>query len=192
MSPINHDADVELFIRLQRDDRAAYAEIYGKYSRLLYTHAYKKVGDRELAKDLVQDLFTTLWVKRHEISIKTAPSAYLYTALRNRVLDHFAHQNVASDYITYLENYTIGTNDLTDHLIRHKQLMQLIEQEIAALPEKMRQIFELSRKEHLSHKEIAAELGISEQTVRKQIQNALKIMRPKLSVILALIFLFEK
>ncbi|CAH0266663.1 ECF RNA polymerase sigma factor SigL [Pedobacter sp. Bi27] len=192
MSSISHDADVELFARLQQDDHAAYTEIYGKYSRLLFTHAYKKVGDRELSRDLVQDLFTTLWVKRQEIIIKTVPSAYLYTALRNRILDHIAHQNVSLGYAAYLENYTQGTNDLTDHLIRHKQLMQFIEQEIAALPEKMRQVFELSRKEHLSHKEIAVELGISEQTVRKQIQNALKIMRPKLSVLFVLVFLFEK
>jgi RNA polymerase sigma-70 factor (family 1) len=192
MSSISHDADVELFARLQQDDHAAYTEIYGKYSRLLFTHAYKKVGDRELSRDLVQDLFTALWVKRQEIIIKTVPSAYLYTALRNRILDHIAHQNVSLGYAAYLENYTLGTNDLTDHLIRHKQLMQLIEQEIAALPEKMRQVFELSRKEHLSHKEIAVELGISEQTVRKQIQNALKIMRPRLGVLFVLIFLFEK
>jgi len=192
MSLISHDADVELFARLQQDDHAAYAEIYGKYSRLLFTHAYKKVGDRELSRDLVQDLFTTLWLKRHEIIIKTVPSAYLYTALRNRILDHISHQNVASGYVNYLQNYIPVSNNLTDHLIRHKQLMQLIEHEIAALPEKMRQVFELSRKGHLSHKEIAVELGISEQTVRKQIQNALKIMRPKLGVLFVLIFLFEK
>lgn len=184
--------DVELFDLVQENDHCAYTEVYNRYSRLLYTHAYKKLGDRELARDLVQDLFTTLWIKREEIFIQSVLSTYLYTALRNKILDYHAHQTVATGYLSYLENYSFAKNDLTDHLVRQKQLASLIEQEIAALPDKMRHIFELSRKQHLSHKEIAAELDISEQTVRKQIQNALKIMRPKLGILLALAFLLEK
>ena len=58
---------------------------------------------------------------------------------------------------------------------------EIIETEIAALPSRTREIFELSRKENLSHKEIAAQLGISEQTVKKQVQNALKVIKPKLN-----------
>lgn len=184
--------DVELFDLVQENDHHAYTEIYNRYSRLLYTHAYKKLGDRELARDLVQDLFTTLWIKRGEISIQSVLSTYLYTALRNKILDHHAHQTVATGYLSYLENYSFAKNDITDHLVRQKQLALLIEQEIAALPDKMRHIFELSRKQHLSHKEIAAELDISEHTVRTQIKNALKIMRPKLGILLALAFLLEK
>jgi RNA polymerase sigma-70 factor (family 1) len=189
MSTIHHETDEELFALLQKDSHAAYAEIYHRYSRLLYLHAYKKLGDRELARDFTQDLLTNLWVKRSETTIKTALSAYLYTAMRNRILDYFAHKNLESNYINFVENYTIEENDVTDHLIRQKQLMLMIEEEIAALPKKMREVFEMSRKQHFSHREIAQELAISEQTVRKQIQNALKIMRPKLGILLAFYFL---
>ncbi|TCC87925.1 RNA polymerase sigma-70 factor [Pedobacter frigiditerrae] len=185
----DHISDEELFVLLQKGSHVAYAEIYKRYSRLLYLHAYKKTGERELARDFTQDLFTALWLKREEINIKTLLSAYLYTSLRNRILDYFSRKKLESNYINFLECYEAEKNDLTDHLIRHKQLMEMIAEEISALPSKMRQVFELSRNEHLSHKEIATQLEISEQTVRKQIQNALKIMRPKLSIMLIFYFL---
>ncbi|TKC12772.1 RNA polymerase sigma-70 factor [Pedobacter polaris] len=189
MSTVHHHSDEELFALLQKDSHVAYKEIYQRYSRLLYLHAYKKLGERELARDFTQDLLTTLWVKRSETTIKTVLSSYLYTAMRNRVLDYFAHKNLQSNYISFVENYTFHENDVTDHLIRQKQLMQMIEDEIAALPRKMREVFKMSRMQHLTHREIAVKLAISEQTVRKQIQNALKIMRPKLRILLAFYFL---
>jgi len=182
MLAINQLSDEELFALLQGGNHGAYTEIYKRYSRLLYLQAYKKLGEREMAMDFTQDLFTTLWVKRSEIHIKTL-SAYLYTSLRNRTLDYFANRILKHNYISFVENYEFQQNDLADHLIREKQLMQMIDKEIAALPKKMRHVFEMSRKEHLSHKEIALKLDLSEQTVRKQIQNALKIMRPKLGVL---------
>ncbi|MNL67317.1 RNA polymerase sigma factor [compost metagenome] len=67
----------------------------------------------------------------------------------------------------------------------------MIEKEIAALPQKMREVFELSRKQNLSHKEIAEQLGISEQTVSKQVTNALKILKTKLGLMLYLVFLIR-
>jgi RNA polymerase sigma-70 factor (ECF subfamily) len=68
-------------------------------------------------------------------------------------------------------------------LVREKQLAAIIEREIAALPPKMREVFVLSRKEYLTHKEIAELLGISEQTVSKHVTNALKILRVKLGAV---------
>lgn len=184
-------SDAELFDLVQDNDHLAYTEIYDRYTRLLYTHAYKKLGDRELSRDMVQDLFTHLWLKREHIQIQGTPAIYLYTALRNKILDHHARQQLASGYVAYLEHFSFAENHQSDHLIRQKQLATLIEQEIAALPSKMRHVFELSRNCHLSHKEIAEELGISEQTVRKQVQNALKIMRQKLGLMLYLAVLLE-
>jgi len=73
---------------------------------------------------------------------------------------------------------------VTDHLIRERILMEIIEEGIAEMPQRMREVFEMSRKQHLSHKEIAEQLNISEDTVRKHIQNGLKILRPKLEIIL--------
>ncbi len=71
----------------------------------------------------------------------------------------------------------------TGHRVRENDLKAYIEKEIQALPPKMKQIFELSRKAHLSHKEIAEKLDTSENNVSTQITNALRILRTKIGIL---------
>lgn len=184
-------SDHELFDLLKKGDKDAYTEIYQRYFRLLYVHAYKKLQDEEEAKDIIQELFTMLWMKREDILIKSNLIGFLYTVTRNRVLDYFAHKDVQSKYVNSLQGYIDQESLKTDHPIREKEFMKFIEQEIQALPPKMRTVFELSRNENRSHKEIAEQLNISEQTVSKQITNALKILRNKLGVPIFIILLLN-
>ena len=182
-------SDQELVILLRDDNKYAYTEIYQRYERLLYTHAYKRLQNRETSRDVVQDLFIILWSKRHIIKFDTSLRAYLYTAIRNRVFDLIAHQKIASDYVSSLQKFIDSGYYITDHRIRLKQLNDLIEKEITALPQKMREVFELSRTEQLSHKEIADRLNIAEHTVKKQVQNALKILKVKLGPLFTILFI---
>ncbi len=174
-------SDAQLFSLLCNGDHQAYTEIYDRYSGLLYIHAYKRIRNREEARDLIHELFTVLWIKRDQILLKTELSSYLYRSVRNRVIDLVNHSKIQTKYISFLEGGLHNGSDITDHTVRMKELSQLIEKEVAALPEKMKQVFILSRNQQLSHKEISEELDISEVTVRKQINNALKVLRPKLS-----------
>lgn len=80
--------------------------------------------------------------------------------MRNRILDHLAHMSLESDNISFVENYSFQKNDMTDHLIRQKQLMQMIEDEMAALPKEMREVFQMSSLQHLRHREIDSRLDI--------------------------------
>jgi RNA polymerase sigma factor (sigma-70 family) len=86
--------DQELADLLKSDDKLAYAEIYNRYHAALYIHAYKRLQLREECKDLVHELFTTLWHKRQEITFKTSLSAYLYTSVRNKIFDLLAKQKL--------------------------------------------------------------------------------------------------
>lgn len=183
MGTLINASDQDLVSMLREGSQSAYTEIYNRYKWLLHAHAYKKLGDRDAAGDVVQELFANLWVKRDEIFLATTLSAYLYTAVRNRVLNIIEHRMVESKYADSLAEYADGYVAATDHLVREKQMMEMIEKEIAALPSKMREVFELSRKNHLTHKEIAIHLHISEQTVTKQVKNALKILRMRLGVV---------
>jgi RNA polymerase sigma-70 factor (family 1) len=180
---LNATDDDALISLLREGNQDAYTEIYNRYKWLLHTHAYKKLGDRDAANDVIQELFTSLWLKREDIYLTTTLSAYLYTAVRNRVLNVIEHRMVESKYIDSLADYANGFVAATDHLVRENQFNAIIEKEIAALPPKMREVFELSRKAHLSHREIAEHLHISEQTVTKQVKNALKILRMRLGLI---------
>lgn len=180
--PVYHSlSDQQLSDLLRSGDKAAYTEVYERYFSLLYVHAIRKLGNEDDAKDLVQELFTALWYKHAELE-QANLAAYLFTSVRNRVLDIYSRQKVASKYIASFQDYLSTASDVAEHLVREKQLTALIEKEIQALPAKMREIFELSRKANLSHKEIAELLQISEQTVAKQVSNALKTLRVKLGI----------
>ncbi|MDQ8005170.1 MAG: RNA polymerase sigma-70 factor [Pedobacter sp.] len=179
-------SDAELAELLKKDDSAAYTVIYNRYFHTLYVHALQKLNDKQEAQDVVHELFAQLWNKRQELNIHTNLIGYLYTGIRNKILDHISHQQVKTKYINSLQNFLESNYSITDHRIREKQLSELIDKGIADLPEKMREIFELSRKKSLSHKEIATQLNLSEQTVKKQVNNALRILRIKLGTMLFL------
>lgn len=175
-------SDEKLWSMIKNDDREAYGVIYNRYKGLLFLHANRMLKNNGEAEDVVHDLFTTLWNKRSDIKIDTLVRYYLYSSLKNNILKMLAHKKVGDNYIASLAQADPGSENNTDHLVREKLLSLLIEKEINALPHKMRAVFELSRKKNLSHKEIAEHLEISEQTVRKHIQHALKVLRVKIRV----------
>lgn len=169
----------------------AFKEIYDRYFEALFIHAMKRLRDKEEAQDVVQDVFTILWTKKDYISLTDSLPAYLFTAVRNRILNVISHKHVESSYIQSIQEFVNQEICQTDHLLRENDLANLIEKEISSLPLRMQEIFILSRKEHRSHKEIAKELHLSEQTVKKQVQNALKILRVKLtSIMMILLVIF--
>jgi len=181
--------DHELFASLREGIADAYAAIYQRYKGVLYAHAYRMLQNREEAKDVVQEVFTVLWTKRNELELKTCLSAYLYMAARNRVLDQIARRRIQDKYVDSFQAFASHPeNCVTDHALREKELIALIDKEINALPLKMRAVFIKSRRENFSHKEIADQLNISEKTVKKQINNALKVLRLKLGEFNVLIF----
>lgn len=184
-------SDQELTALLKEGDQTAFAMIYQRYYRVLFIHALKKLQDEEEAKDIIQELFTTLWVKRETVLQDTNFTAFLYTIVRNRVLDYYAHKTVSTKYIDSLQQFLDKDPIAADDGIHEKELLEFIQTEIAALPPKMREVFQLSRNENLSHKEIADKLGISEQTVSKQVSNALKTLRQKMGPALFIFFLFQ-
>ncbi len=175
--------DEKLSDLLRSGDAAAYNEIYNRYHAALYIHAFKRLQDREECKDLVQELFAVLWLKRDELVFNTALSGYLYQSVRNKIFDILAKKKLKQEYVISIQQFAQESFTNADHLVRQRQLSEIIEHEIAALPPRTREIFELSRKDFLSHREIAGQLAISEQTVKTTVNNALKVLRVKLGSI---------
>lgn len=180
-------SDTQLLGLMSEDDSQAFAQIYQRYKGVLFVHAYRMLRNYEESKDILQELFTTFWIKRSEIVLTSTLSAYLYGALRNRVFDTIAHRKVQQKYISSLAEFIEEGQCITDQQVREHELAALIEKEVSLLPPKMRRVFELSRNQHLSYQEIADELQISDKTVKKQVNNALNILREKLDT--AFIFL---
>jgi RNA polymerase sigma-70 factor (family 1) len=188
MKMYNALPDTELTTLLKAGDSLAFTEIFNRYQSLLYIFAYKKTGHREEAKDLIHELFLMLWEKRGELNIQFGLPAYLVTVLKNRIFDLYKHKKVSQRYLDTFQKYLDTTQDTTDYLVRESDLTALIDKEIAALPCKMREVFELSRKTNLSRNEIARQLKLSPQTVKSHMHHALKILKTRLGALMVLVF----
>lgn len=182
-------SDSDLVPLIKSGNGTAFKEIYDRYWTVLYLHGSRVLKDEEEAKDIVQELFVQIWNKGSELDFGNSLSGYLFRATKNRVLNHIAHKKVKSDYENSLKNFVQEGELITEEHLRAKELAIIIEKEITQLPTKMREVFELSRKEHLSYKEIGASLGISENTVRRQVSNALSILRTKLGLPTIIVYL---
>lgn len=172
----------DLLQKLRNGDKLAFEIIYHRYKGLLYVHVSKHLKDQEEAKDIIHDIFSNLWQNRETLHIEQNLTAYLYQSVRNRVINHQLKSQRADNYVNSFAGFLGYAQVDTDYLVREKMLRERIEMEITSLPEKMRAVFEMSRKEGLSHKEIAEQLCISEQSVRSHVKGALKILRLRLGI----------
>ncbi len=176
---------------LTTDKERGFKEIYAQYFSPLFRHACKILKDDNLAADTVQEVFIILWTRPEDWKVEKNISSFLFSCLRNKILDLIKHEKVKANHFDSLIHFNNKQHPATDYLVRENNMAQLIEKEISLLPKKMQHIFKLSRHHHLSYKEIASETNISEGTVRKQIYYALRILRSKLSTsILFILFLF--
>jgi RNA polymerase sigma-70 factor (ECF subfamily) len=190
MSAYSAYNDLELTEFLRSGDHGAFTEIYNRYSGLLYVYVFKLLGDPDGAKDLVQELFISLWNKKADVEFTASLSSYLYSAVRYKFLKLIAHQKVKTEYA---ERFLLSMQEgisTTDNYMIEKELSRQVEMLVSYLPSKMARIFILSRMEYRSNKEIAAELNLSEKTVKNLMSQALKSLRLKIGLVLLVLWLF--
>ena len=182
MANFRDHTDAQLIDLLRQGDWKAFGAIYDRYFGLLYIFAQRKLRDEEDARDVLQELFAGLWEKRLTLNLTGELAPYLYTAVRNRILDRISHSQVRERYLHSLQRFADRGEFIADRQLREKELSVMIEREIDALPARMREIFLLSRRDHLSYREIAERLELSEHTVRSHIKHALRILRARLGL----------
>lgn len=183
--------DNELFALVKEGRQEAFSELYKRFFKPLFTHAVKRLGDDQEAMDIVQDLFEYIWVRKTELEIANF-SAYLYAGIRNRIITARLKSSRRNNYLDSLRHFMLLGELITDYTVRERELKRLIEHEVDALPPQMKKVFKMSRVEGLSHKEIARQLGTSEQTVRTQIKRSLRILRSRLGIVVYLYILFYR
>jgi RNA polymerase sigma-70 factor (family 1) len=167
--------DESLLLLVADGDKQAFTMLYRRYWQSLFTTAAKALRSKTDAADLVQDIFLSIWNRRHELDVTGSLAAYLQTSVRYKVIKYVEKNITRRDYLMLL----------TDMLVHHqppdaesqlqiKELQSVIQLAVGQMPHKMREVYQLSRQHHLSHKEIADRLGISDETVKKHIQHALQ------------------
>ncbi|WP_285057945.1 RNA polymerase sigma-70 factor [Pedobacter ginsengisoli] len=180
-------SDQELTVLLKQGDQYAYAEIYGRYVKGLVRFAETKLYSLEDARDLIQDVFVGLWSDRDSLEINESLKSYLFGIVRFQIINRIRKNIVREDYAAKLRALSPAYVSLEEEL-ELKELESNIKAKLSELPEKTQAIFQKSREQHLSIKEIAEELNLSEQTVKNQISIALKYLKKSFSAFFFTIF----
>lgn len=159
--------------RLIEDDEDAFCELYAAYKNRLIFFAMRFLKSREYAEDIFQDAFTVIWQGRRFINPDASFSSYLYTIVRNRILNQLRDlENQTKLKEQILEQAVDYSND-TNNSILANDLRGLIARAMQQLTARQREIFEMSREQDMSHREIAEALGISVYTVQEHISTSL-------------------
>jgi RNA polymerase sigma-70 factor (ECF subfamily) len=181
--------DAQLFEMLCQGNREAFDEVYTRYWDKLYVFVAKAIKDKDPAKDIVQEIFVSLWLRRESLKNTDSLSGYLFTAARFKGITYIQSNLKRMGCEPSLVEHFTGRQDTLNEQYAAKELNSFIDNEIEKLPEKMRQVYVLSRREQLSYNEISDMLQISDKTVKKQISNALKHFRLALNKSFLTIFL---
>lgn len=182
MKDLSGILDSDLIIMLtHEDDTFAFSELYNRYWDKLFGAAYKRLKSVEAAEEIVQDLFTDIWLRRKELHIKSDLPVYFFSAVKYRVINYVHKQIVKSAFevkgaVVYSE-----FDNSTEETVIANDLKNRIDQNVQLLPDKCREVYQLSRDQYQSNKDIARQLSISEKTVENQITKALKRLRTSLN-----------
>lgn len=163
--------------RLIEGDEDAFCELYAAYKNRLIFFAMRFLKSREYAEDIFQDAFTIIWQGRRFINPDASFSSYLYTIVRNRILNQLRDlENQTKLKEQILAQAVDYSNDTSDGILAN-DLHDLIARAMQQLTARQREIFEMSRRQDMSHREIAEALGISVYTVQEHISTSLRILR---------------
>ncbi|MDR1221291.1 MAG: RNA polymerase sigma-70 factor [Tannerella sp.] len=165
--------DIFLLKLIQRGDRAAFKYLFDSFFTPLCRFVRIYVGEHTIAEEIALDVFTAIWEKREGLEIKVTWKAYLFQAARNRALNYIRD----NDRFVTVSDWSLHEKAENDHSVELKELEQLIREAVCSLPDLCRNIFQRSRIENQTNKEIAAELNISVKYVEAQITKALKFIK---------------
>lgn len=169
---------------LKADSKVALNEIFNRFHVRLFQLALAVLQDEDLAKDIVQEVFIDVWNRRHTSEIQILPH-YLLRAIKFQALKQLRNGKLKEHHLKLIQN--IQFVNQTEEMINFKELDRSLKSELEHLPPRCKQVFELSRFENLSHKEIAGKLGITPKTVEVQIHKALLVLRKRLDKTLLLV-----
>ncbi|MEX1212888.1 MAG: sigma-70 family RNA polymerase sigma factor [Balneolaceae bacterium] len=166
----------EWILRLKRDDRSAFREVYDHYHKLFYVIAYRYLNREDLAKDAVQDLFVTLWTHRNGLNESKSIGGYLRIVLRNQILNQIRDRKRETLSSSDGSLAWVAGNEDTDRTIHHREVKELYNQGLKQLPERRRTVVEL-KASGMTNDDIARHLLISVNTVKVHYYHGSRFIR---------------
>jgi len=185
-----HYSENELWQQINKGDRLAFETLFHRFYAPLCGYAHKLLQDRDNAENVVQELFCQLWESRQNTQISSNVKAYLFKSVFNKALNQMKRDKRVQPLLSFESDME---SEFVPELIEarkeaeHNDLQEHYKNALSAMPEGRRTIFQLSRNEGLSYKEIADSLQISIKTVENQMGKALSFLRIRLADFLVLL-----
>ncbi|MBC8592292.1 RNA polymerase sigma-70 factor [Oscillospiraceae bacterium N12] len=177
--------------RLKNGDEGAFDTVFWSYNSHVFHFIDSLLYDKTLAEDFTQNVFLKIWERRESINPEDSFESYLFTIARNMVYKESEKRLLSERFLEYIGNQQDFDGQL-EAKIDAESLREYVDELVEQMPPSRRNIYYLSRKQHLTNKEIAKQLSISEKTVETQLYRALQYLRVKLAdeiTVLALLFI---
>ena len=166
MADIDSEKERRLVADLLEGDESAFCELYALYKDRLMWFSLKFLKSRDMAEDVFQDAFASIWQNRRFLNPNVPFGPYVYTIVKNRILNLLAGLDRELELRDKIRSASLDTD-----------LNALLDKALETLTPQQKRVFDMSRKDMKSHKEIADSLGISVYTVQQHISTALKVIR---------------
>ena len=173
----NFDTESELLLRISQGDPHAFRQMFAVYSRQVYSLCLQLTKDAEQAKDLTQEIFARLWVKREQLGSVYHFKGFLTTMALNLVRNHLQKKVLDLTNDAYLISYFEEGAPKPDMALELKELQGMLQEAVDHLPPQLNRSFVLSRMAGMSHAEIAHQMKLSPLTVKSHIARALTFIR---------------
>ena len=170
--------DTLLLKQVEEGSKKAFNLLFERYWENAFSDAYKRIKNYDNAKDIVQEIFTHIWIHRETLHIENLP-AYLNVAIRNKVIKYVAKQKLIYPFFDILDNIP-EKNSQTDADLLWIEFFKAYEALVKSLPPKRQAIFRLRYQKHLPTKVISIQLGITRKTVQNQLGKAIETLKVSL------------
>jgi len=168
--------EIKILQQLKLGNRQSYSRLFETYYPVLCAFAFKYLSDLDTSKEIVQDLFVSIYERRSSLVINTSLKSYLFQSVKNRAYNYLSKKRTEEKHHKLISLQDSGVADLNDQLTE-VEMEQEVFRTIEKLAPRCREIFVMSRIDGMRNGQIADELGVSIRTVETQISNALKEIR---------------
>ncbi|WP_170117639.1 RNA polymerase sigma factor [Chitinophaga ginsengisoli] len=166
----------ELLRQIARGDESAYTLVFNHYSKQVFNVAMLYLKDTTTAREVVQEVFLKIWLKRETMPTVEDLTAYLFILTRNHIYDSFKKQANLVKALDHFSQYQPSAVDNADHRLQEHQYDHLLDKVVSNLPPERKKVY-IARKEGMSNEEISVRMNISIHTVKKQMQLAMQTVR---------------
>jgi RNA polymerase sigma-70 factor (ECF subfamily) len=184
-----NDTDDQILKLLETDNTNAPKLLYTYHYKAVYTYIKDFVPDHDAAKDIIQELFTAIWIKRHSLKLIKPLRSYLFSAAHNKAINYLRDKGRQNRVMGEIVNRS-GSGKVAppaDAELQTRELANQIRQALSRLPIHAKRTFLMSRKQGMTYKEIAAHFHVTEKAVEKNMSKALSLLRQYLGIYLKML-----